>query len=87
MDVSRKKNTVKMMGNLEVKEQVTAANIVVNGSLMVNGKNITADKNYSNELHIGNPNEDGCWKLTNVDGELLFSQRSDGKWEEKQMMS
>lgn len=87
MDVSRKKNTVKMMGNLEVKEQIKAKDLLVEGKLIVNGKNLASEKEPVNHFYIGNPELDGCWKLENNNSLLTFSQKVAGEWVEKQMMS
>jgi hypothetical protein len=83
MDVSRAKNTVTMKGNLAVDQD-----LVVSGNLTVNGKTIGADNNKPvNQLCIGDPNVDGCWKLELDEGELMFSQKVEGEWVVKQSMS
>jgi hypothetical protein len=88
MDVVRKTNTVKMAGSLEVKDQITVADITVSGNLIVNGKQIGVDDGApTNEVFIGNPDVDGSWKLELVNNELVFSQRDQGQWTVKQTMS
>jgi hypothetical protein len=86
MDVVRKNNTVKMTGNLEVKEQVTANNLTVNGVLTVNGKQLGLEA-PTNQVYIGDQNADGSWKLELVDGELVFSQKNGTEWVVKQTLS
>lgn len=97
MDVVRKNNTVKMTGNLEVKEQVTANNLevkeqvvannlVVNGMLTVNGKQLGGD-GPTNQVYVGDQTIDGSWKLELVDNELVFSQKNGTEWVVKQTLS
>lgn len=89
MDVSRNKNTVKMLGNLEVKDQIKAQDLIVNGELIVNGKKIGSNdqQSHSNQCYIGDPNSDGSWKLELNNGELIFLQKNGEEWVPKQAMS
>lgn len=82
MDVSRTKNTTKMMGNLEVNQD-----LVVTGKLVVNGKILGTDEKPVNKFYIGDPDVDGCWRLDLQESELVFSQKVDGDWVPKQSMS
>lgn len=88
MDVIRGKNAVKMYGNVEITEQLTAKNLVIDGEVVINGKPLGDITNTpTNELYIGNPENDGCWKVSLENNELLFSHKVDGAWVIKQAMA
>ena len=88
MEVSQKSNTVRMMGNLDVKDQVTTTNMVVTGNLTVNGKVIDGlEEKNTKVIHLGDPHENGCWKIELENDELIFSHKIEGEWVVKQVMS
>ena len=85
MDISQKNNITKMMGNLDVKDTISTNNLNVKGELLVNGESLKKD--YSNTIHLGNPENNGSWKIElTEENQLLFSKKVNNEWVVNQSM-
>ena len=95
MDISKRGNSeVTMPGNLNVKAvKAKAINVaedaVIEGDLIVKGKvlNEVSSPKHEKVFHLGNPDEDGCWKLyVDDEGLLCFERREGDTWILKQSL-
>jgi hypothetical protein len=98
MEVSKKgKAQITFPGDLTVENQVNAKNLnvsentVFEGDITVKGKIIaelpSAEPKYENVVNLGDPEQNGSWRLfVDNDGMLHIQKLENGEWEVKQTL-